>query len=375
MQGPIPQRVSIVDITYDVIVQRIQSGEWGLTLPGERAIAETLEVGRDTVRTVLNRLNLEGIISDGKQGRLRMILKKPTTQQPQSSDKREHVGLISSVSMERMAPSVLLEILHFRESLEAKNKSLKIYSGPWLLRTSFRQRLMDIVEKSNCDFWLLYRAPKPVQQWFEQNKIKCLLRGQPHAGINLAYLDTDWELTARHAATKLWRLGHKKVAVIAQDEQLKGMQAALAGVQSIGDPEWHCEIIHNCNDLDSTVRNTHMALHANPDITAIICTRAHHVPSLYTYLGSALNLKIPRDMSLTVINHEPMLDYLYPPVSHYSIDIDNLNRKLLRAMSRIHAGKPYSISNAYVIPSEFEGQSIAAPRSGPLAIGRFPAKD
>lgn len=219
MPGPIPQRVSIVDITYDVIVQRIQSGEWGLTLPGERSIAETLEVGRDTVRTVLSRLNMEGIISDGKQGRLRIILKKPSSQQPKSSDKREHVGLVSSVSIERMPPSVLLEILHFRESLEANNKTLKIYSGPWLLRTSFRQRLSDIVEKSNCDFWLLYRAPKPVQQWFEQNKIKCLLRGQPHSGVNLAYLDTDWELTARHAATKLWRLGHKKVAVIAQDEQ------------------------------------------------------------------------------------------------------------------------------------------------------------
>ena len=43
--------------------QRIASGEWTDRLPGERRLADMLQVGRDTVRLMLSELTAEGLIT------------------------------------------------------------------------------------------------------------------------------------------------------------------------------------------------------------------------------------------------------------------------------------------------------------------------
>ena len=69
----LPSKTSLADDCTRVLAQRIRQGEWPLALPGERRLAEILQVGRDTLRRSLTELTLQGLLEPCAHGRKRLI--------------------------------------------------------------------------------------------------------------------------------------------------------------------------------------------------------------------------------------------------------------------------------------------------------------
>lgn len=59
MNGPMPSRGNLVAECVRVMRLRIAAGEWNQLLPGERRLAGTLHVGRDTIRLAVLQLERE----------------------------------------------------------------------------------------------------------------------------------------------------------------------------------------------------------------------------------------------------------------------------------------------------------------------------
>src|SRR6478735_3813640 len=74
---PMPIRGNLVEECVRVIRLRLSEGEWSGGLPGERTMAQILQVGRDTVRLALQRLEYEKVLLPAQAGSKRTVLIVP----------------------------------------------------------------------------------------------------------------------------------------------------------------------------------------------------------------------------------------------------------------------------------------------------------
>lgn len=357
--SPMPSRGSLVLECVRVIELRIAAGEWQRLMPGERKLAEALQVGRDTVRLALQSLERSGRLAPADMGNRRRILSVPTGTRRGRSDPLK-IGLLCHRALESLPQPMLLELDRIRGALAAKGGSLRLHSPAWRSQSNPIKRLEELVEEEQCSAWILMRSSEAVQQWFMKHKIPCLLRGYPHPGVDLPFLDVDWHATARHAAGQLWRLGHRKVVVLRSSEILKGVDAAVAGAMNLGEPDFEaCELIED-GTSHSIGRLLARALNFQDPPTAIITTRARQAASALTWLASQ-GIRVPQHISLITLAWEPYLDHLVPEISGYRIDSDAAAKLVFRRIERIAAGDPKPGSNLWIASEAVKGASIGRP--------------
>lgn len=352
-----PARGNLVAECVRVMRLRVGAGEWPNLLPGERRLAEALQVGRDTVRLALQQLEREGLLSPADAGSRRRILAAARGLAP-SPGQGLKIGLLAHRRLEQLPQPMLLEVDRIRDALADKGGSLEVFAPSWYEQKNPAKRLEEMVGEERCAAWVLLRSSAAVQGWFMKTKEPVLIRGYPHPGIELPHLDVDWEATARHAAGLLWRKGHRRVVVLSPAEPLMGVAAAVEGVRSLGEPGFEViELTENGNS-SGVARAMTRALGLKSPPTAIITTRPRQAATALTWLASQ-GLRVPRDLSLITLAWEPFLDHLLPEISGYRVDPDAVAKLVVRRLERLAAGDPNPGGNAWITPEIVRGASVA----------------
>ena len=269
MSAPMPSRGNLVAECVRVMRLRIAAGEWTQLLPGERRLAETLQVGRDTIRLAVVQLEREGLLAAAGAGsRRRIMAAAEVAAVPRSRPLR--IGLLAHQRLEKLPQPMLLEIDRIRDALADKDGSLQVIAPSWYEQRNPVKRLEALVEEEPCSAWMLLRSSAAVQGWFMKSRIPCLIRGYPHPGIELPHLDVDWHATARHAAGQLWRMGHRRVVVLSPAEPLKGVEAAVRGATELGEPDFEATVLVENGSSGGVARVLARALHFKQPPTAIL---------------------------------------------------------------------------------------------------------
>lgn len=352
----IPERSSLVAECVRVMEVRIASGEWDVCLPGERRLAEILQVGRDTIRLTLAELESSGWILPADQGCRRRVA--------QDRKSREHspralkIGVLSPLRLERLRQSMLLEVDYLRQMVTAKGGSIELFAPGWYGSKRPEKRMLDFIEREKCSAWILLRSSREVQRCFATHRIPCLLRGYPQQDVELPFLDVDWEATARHAASMLWRLGHRRVGMIMPPDRMSGLEAAKKGGMSLGEEGFELIEFKENGTVEGVLRVLGRLLEMDSPPTALISPRARQVP---TVLGgaAALGLRIPDDLSLVSLAPEPFLDYCVPRISGYRVDPEAIARQVIRRLEQLVAGNPSPGSSPWIVPETVKGASVA----------------
>lgn len=355
-EGPIPIRTSLIAESIRVMKQRISDNEWPNHLPGERSLADMLHVGRDTIRIVLQELENEGWILPAQPGTRRQVAPRTERKSKPLTDLR--IGVLSPQPLERLQQAMLLELDQIRGALAAKGGSLEFYSPRWHGLNNPAQHLSTLVAEARCSTWILLRSTPAIQRWFHENRVRCLIRGYPHSGIELPFLDVDWEATARHAAGRLWRLGHKRVGIIIAPGNLLGSDAALRGIHGFDEQEFEAIEIVEDGTREGLCRAAETALRSATPPTAFITTRPRHAATLLTWFGS-LGVKVPSQISIISLAHEQFLDYLIPEVDSYRTDAAAVARRVIRRLESLSSGAGLQKHNGWIIPKPTNGQSTA----------------
>ncbi len=352
-----PNRGSLVAECARVIRLRIHEGEWQGVLPGERAIARALEVGRDTVRLALQMLERDGVLSPSQPGSKRVIQVSPS---PQMNGEKAafRIGILSSRPLEHLTQPMLFEVDHLRRALAARGESLDLFAPSWFGQRNPSKRLAELVGDEPCDAWILLRSGTEIQRWFVQSKIPCLVRGYPHPGVDLPHLDVDWEATARHAAGRLWRLGHRTIGIFSPIDALAGVQAAVKGATELGEPGFQAIEIPENGTSEGMALILSRVLGLRDPPTALITTRARQFASALTWLASS-GIRVPQQVSLISLAHEPFLDHLLPTVSGYKTDPEAVSKQVLRRIESMLQGNPNRSSSSWLNPETVKGASIA----------------
>lgn len=362
-----PQRGSLVAECTRVMCLRIEAGEWKDHLPGERRLADLLQVGRDTVRLTLAELEHEGWLEPAVAGKRRRVA-VGCRQSAAGEAKRLSIGMLSPHRLERLSQPMLLEVDHIRRALADKGGSFEVYAPGWFESTRPGSRMADFLAGERRAAWILHRSSRPMQQWFAEAKVPCLVRGTPYEGIPLPFLDIDWQATARHAAGMLWRLGHRRIGIVTPPDRLRGVEAAVKGAGEINEGDFVVvEVPENgtTTGIERVFLRT-MRLRNRP--TALITTRARQVATLFGCAARA-GLRVPEDLSFVSLAREPFLDYLVPEVSGYLSDPAMVAKQVIRRLEQLVAGNISPGGNPWMVPKLVKGGSLAAPGDGADDLG------
>ena len=353
-----PMRGNLVAECARVIRLRIDNGEWHGVMPGERPLAEVLQVGRDTVRLALLQLERERVVSAPQAGSKRAILLAAA----QGAGERPHalrIGMLSPLRLEQLSQPMLFEVDHLRCALADKGGSLDLFAPGWYDQKDPARNLAQLVEREPCNAWILFRSSIQVQRWFAKSDVPCLIRGYPQPEVELTHLDVDWEATSRHAAGRLWRLGHRRVGILVPNETLRGLTAAVKGAVELGEPDFSVLEIAENSTAQGVITALARALKQTSPPTALIATRPRQVATAMTWLASK-GIRVPTHISLVSLAHEPFLDHLVPAISGYRVDPEAVSKQVIRRIEALVAGNPGRGGHSWITPQIIKGESIAA---------------
>lgn len=356
----LPEKGSLVTQTILVLQDMMREGELVSPIPGERALASELHIGRDTLRAALHELTKNGWISESTQGKRRRILKVLEAQAPCTTTK-SRVIFICPQRLEEFPRTMLLELNQLRGLLSKVGITIDVINPSIFDTVQPKKRLEQLIIDYKADAWVLYRCPKPVQHWFQTNNIPCIVRGYPHPDISLPFIDEDWKAAAFHAGSRLINNGHKSIAIIVPDVSLEGLRAAEKGlkeaIQQLGNNQCSYQVIKEKQEIGSTIQAMQKALASPVPPTAVLVTRARHVLNLTSWLAT-FGYSVPEHLSLVALCSEPWFDELYSPITHYASSPATIAKSLSKQVRHLLNDTPISANNSFIIPELKNGASV-----------------
>ncbi|MBN8460776.1 MAG: substrate-binding domain-containing protein [Verrucomicrobia bacterium] len=354
----LPRRNSLVNECVRVMKARIAAGEWSEYLPGERRLAQILNVGRDTIRLTLSELAAGGVILPGEIGKQRKIAEgcKPVVVERSNTWR---IGMLSPFNLERLSQSMLAEVDQIRSIIAQRGGVLDLIDPPWYETPQPERRLLSLLESDPRDAWILYRSSRAIQSAFQASRTPCMIRGYPHPGIDLPYMDYDWTATGRHAVGELWRKGHRHICLVMPRDGLRGNIAAWQGAVSFAEERVKLTEIWDDGTTAGLVAAFEPCIAMADPPTAFVMIRPRQTITLLTWLGSK-GYRVPRDFSLISLATEPMLAHIVPTVTTYHIDPSVFAKRVARHLELLVEGRIGSQGSLLLMPDLVPGASIAA---------------
>lgn len=361
MQG-IPQRHSLVAQTVAWLRRQVTAGQWRDWLPAERALCESLQVSRSTLRRALVELQREKLISP-EHGAGNRIVAAPARRSaaPTRRAVRE-VALLSPEPLEQLRPTQALWIDELRAMLNERDCRLQVFHGRQYFRAKPEAALSRLVGQHAHACWILALANPAAQRWFARTHTPCLIAGSCHAGVDLPFRDLDHRAMCRHAAGVLLALGHRKLGWIAQKTRLAGdiesEAGFLEGVAQSRRSDVRAVVIHH----DATVAGIASALRrlfeqAEPP-TALLVANAYHFLTVATRLGQ-LGRQVPRDVSLISRDEDPFLSFVVPAPARYVTSPRSFAKSLLQPILELVEDRTVTHRAQRLMPEFVRGESIA----------------
>jgi len=341
----------------------IAGGEDG-QLPGERELAERLQVSRRTVRKALALLRREGVLR--RSGRRTVAI--PAKRNAKNAPGETVFGLLLPEPLEHARPFTMLWINHLAALLQQGGSRLEIVSGTRYYGSRSGRTLANLVATRPRRCWVLARSNLPLQQWFEAHDGPSIVAGTAHLNIALPSVDTDHLALGRHAAAQLLRRGHTRVGLFLEKfqhagdaETAKGFSQALsaagAGAPTISRIE---------RTPEAVVAEVRRLLALRDPPTGLLLCNSFSYLTVQTYVMSR-GYRIPEHLSLLSQDEGPFLAHVYPTPARYVTNAKKFAAALHRAVMALVANELPRDAKLRIIPDFVPGGSIGlAPKDARL---------
>ncbi|MCG2660779.1 MAG: substrate-binding domain-containing protein [Kiritimatiellae bacterium] len=364
MRGQIIQRESLVTRVVAVLKQelpRLVHGKW---LPGERVLSRQFQVSRTTVRAALAQLQRRKLIRAYPQHGYR-ILASVRRHKEQTS---RIIGCFRESFHTGYEPQLQIMIRDIEYGLNAAGYELKIHTDVHLEGRSRHRRLINMVGANRAACWMLTSVSFETQQWFMKRGIPALVLGSCYPGICLPNLDVDYRAIGRHAASLLWRLGHRQICLLAPRIRLGGYIAGEQGFQTSGlqlsRGALSPKIIYHNGSTGDIRRVLDACLSKMPAPTAFLVVHSFHALTAICYFMSK-GIRVPRDVSLVCRDDDEFLECVIPSMARYAVDRGAFARRCVRALIQLATSGYLKPPARWMIARYIGGDTVAPPMSAP----------
>lgn len=358
----IPQRTVASQIAAR-LRDDIMRGVWRTWLPGERALSETVQASRNTLRAALKQLKSEGIIA-ATPGFGNKVIANPAT--IPDRNRKKTVGVIIPEPVGSLRPFVALWIDELKDLLTESGCRLRVYEGRQYYLANPNRALQRLVSQSAHDAWVLALSSHYMQSWFAQRGVPCIVAGSLYADVELPFFDVDHRAICRHAAGVLIRQGHRRIALLGRESQRAGDMASelgfLEGVRGTSQRDTTADIAYHRDDVESVTRALHRVLGKNDAPTGIIVCNSYAYLAA-TSLLAVRGLRIPQDISLISRDDDPFLRFLVPAPARYVVSPHAFAKKAIGAILQLTAKDPVTRSQTRLASQFVPGGSTAIPRA------------
>jgi len=361
----LPQRSSLVSQTADFLAKEIARGKWAESLPGERTLAEMLQISRSTLRRALVQLRGSGAISTRHGVGNRVCAKEKTGRSRAVHSARQapaDVALLSAEPLERLSPTITLWVDELRAMLSERGRRLHVINGRRYARRDPSAALEALVRQQPHACWVLLMANRGCQHWFARRDLPCIVAGSCHAEIDLPYRDIDHRATCRHAAGTLLGLGHRQLAFLAPTPRFAGDIESEAGfchaVKASGHADARANILTHDGMPGGILRLLKRLAALKSPPTALLVTNPYHTLATLTGLGH-LGWRVPKQVSLISRDDDSFLSFVVPEPARYLAQPTAFARSLLLPVCEILAGHAVSQRAALLMPEFLRGTTVA----------------
>ena len=335
---PVP-RPSVPELTAAHLREGLRMGRWSGTLPGAARLAKELDVAPATIRTALQLLEAEGLITGRGLGRSRGIAASATgaVVAPLRVAILRHDARPSD---DPQSFAVLTEIIH---SLEAAGHTAFLSERSQIdLRHDLR-RIVREMNRTPAGAWVIVSGSRELLEWCATLPLPCLALYGRTGGLEIARTGPD-KVSAYRAATRhLLELGHRRIVLInraARRKPTPGMneRAFLEELESYGIvtseynlPNWEETPEGFFNLLER------LFLHSPP--TALIVDEAARYIAAAEFLARR-DINVPRQVSLVSPDDDPALAWCHQGIAHMRWDNAPIVRRVVRWVNDVRKGKP-----------------------------------
>lgn len=356
----LPKRTSLVHETAATLKQWMASGLLTETLPGELDLKERLRVGRDTVRLALQVLENEGWLEPSAQGQKRRIHTAKLPQLKKQADGGLPVTFLSPYPLDQ--GQTQLEMEDTQKRLAELGRELQhICAQVFHLKKPDRQ-LEALVRTHPSAAWVLYASNYPVQNWFARQGLPAVVHGWPYPGVNLPHVSKDWEPAGFHAGLQFIRHGHRNIGMFEFVERGAGAMLIEHGLRralATANNGAKLLLFKDERTPESIAKAYEAAFRLEDRPTAMVLTSSNHLLTSLSWLVSK-GIRVPEDVSLTVLPYDTWYSEFYPPLSHYRMNTKLFSHGMAeRVVELVEYGRV--IRKSLQVPVEFVSGATIGP--------------
>lgn len=352
----IPQRNSLVTQTAESLRAHLRAGHWVQRLPAERELCQHLQVSRPTVRAALGELERQGIIE--LTGRMR----RPTASARRCFHRGTHPRVVTMLTpwpLQSMPHAALFVLDTLRDKLSKTGCAVDLHADPMCFSARPARALEKLVQMKPVATWVAWGSKEPMQRWFVQRRLPLLVLGSCRPEIPLPSIDMDFRATCRHAADVLWRKGHRRLAIVLQQDAFGGDMDSEQGFrEALGQhPDAQLRVLrhndtpaHLCSLLDRTLR-------APSPPTGYLVARAVHALTVVTHLMRR-KLSLPEDAAVLSRDDETYLQHTSPVLSRYAVNPHQLARIVCKTVRELTESGTLTPKPIRLIPTLIAGETV-----------------
>ncbi len=358
-----PQRLSLVDQTVQIMRQLIADGQWVESLPGEEALRSHFGISRVTLRKALAQLGAQGWIASPGRGRKHLITSSQGVLAPDRAHERTVKWLSPHPEID-LVWSTRIGYEEVRKSLFAAGLRLDWVSAGALYQARPEPRLERLKEEAGTAGWVLFRASAAMQRWFQESRLPCVVVGPCHEGVALPNVQVDVEALGYHLGSEASRLGHRHLAFLVTNPELASAIATCAGLAKSTPPAGQARRLTVIQD-DLTVPGLRRALSeamADRDRATLILVAEASAALPTLGILRELGLRVPEDVSVVVRDHEPFLERSVPAICRYSYDWMRVGRSISRVLREVIEGGCGKAIQRKLLPNFIAGETMARVR-------------
>jgi len=358
----IPQRLSLLNQTTDILRTAIADGTWSGYLPGERVLSRRLHVSRPTLRAALDILERERVLetTPGKRRRIMRQRKSPLKKGGAT------VVLVTQSPLYTMSRNRLFLFDHLHHALEENDIRLEVVSNaafgsgrPW-------NSLKQFADTSKVRCYVLARTSRQVQEWFAEKALPCLIVGSSFPGINIPSIESDYPAIGRHAAGTLLGKGHRKLLFLTPQTNLAGdleTESAFTEAVSLSKhADAQCEVIRFDHSSDGLVRRWEKLVKSGRRPTAAFSLYPTAALAMMTHLLRG-GVRVPEDFSLICREYTPLLEWVRPAIGHYEVPLSNFAHRLSSLVFEMVEVGTLPLRHITILPELSHTESLSdAPR-------------